>query len=274
MDSPALYELLTGSFGYGAAQIMAVRFRNHPPKHGIRVPSAALKDLTTELLRACGMDPEGSGLVAEHLVSCDLRCVFSHGTKALEKYLPLLREGIVNPRPKVRLEREGGATAVIDGDGGLGYHACNIGMTLAVARARQFGVGAVTTFHHHHFGAAGNWTRMALEEGCVALAVSSHRFQPERGEVVAAAAGSSPISIAVPTRDQPPLVLDMGATFLPRNEDLMAEFPGAFLKALGIGSVNVVLGGLLAGVWRTEGLPPASPWNADQGSFLTAWDIS
>jgi LDH2 family malate/lactate/ureidoglycolate dehydrogenase len=220
------------------------------------------------------MDSEGSALVAGKLVACDRRCVFSHGTRALANYIPLLREGKVNPRPDVRMEREDGATAVIDGDGGLGFHACNTGMALAVARAQQYGVGAVTTYHHHHFGAAGNWTRMALQEDCVGLAVSSHRFQPKEGKVVTAAAGNSPISVGIPAGDQPPLVLDMGATLLPRTKELMAEFPEVFVKALGIGSVNVVLGGLLAGVWRPEGLPPESPWSADQGSFLTAWDVS
>jgi LDH2 family malate/lactate/ureidoglycolate dehydrogenase len=147
-------------------------------------------------------------------------------------------------------------------------------MALAVAQARQFGVGAVTTYHHDHIGAAGIWTRMALEEDCIALAVSGHRFEPVPGEVVAAAATNSPISIAVPAGQEPPLVLDMGASFLPRTEELMAKFPQVFFKALGIGSANLALGGILAGTWRPESRPPDSRWTVNQGSFLTAWNVA
>jgi len=220
------------------------------------------------------MDQEGSALVAEKLVACDLRCVFSHGTKALAEYLPRLQDRRINPLPKVRVEREDGATAVVEGDGGLGYHACNTGMTLAVARARQFGVGTVTTYHHHHVGAAGLWSRMALEAGCIGMAFSGHRFELAEGDLVAGAGKSSPLSVAVPAGDQPPLVLDMGAGLLPMKGELLRAFPEVFLKALGLGTVSLTLGGLLAGIWRPEARSPASPWEADQGSFLAAWDVA
>ena len=253
---------------------MALDTRNYPPEHGIRVPFEVHTAFVADVLRAAGMDHEGARLVAGILAGCDRRCVFSHGTRKLGEYLSKMRDGRVNPRPQVRVERENGATAVIDGDGGLGYHACHVGMTLAIERARELGVGAVTTWNHYHFGAAGNWTRMALAHDMVGLAISSHRFEPRSAAVVAAAAGSSPISWAIPAGEQPPLILDMGASFLPLSDGLMARFPHVFFKALGIGSVNVVLGGLLAGIWRTEALPPDSKWESNQGSFLTAWDVA
>lgn len=253
---------------------MAWNFRNYPPEHGVRVPAQALLDLTENLLRASGMDHPGAALVATKLVDCDLRCVFSHGTKALSDYVPRLRDGRVNPTPKVRVEREGGATAVVDGDGGLGYHACNTGMALAVARARQFGVGAVATYHHHHIGAAGLWTRIALKEDCIGMAFSGHRFEPPHGAMITEAAKSSPVSVAVPAGKQPPLVLDMGARFLAPTLELLEEHPQVFLKSLGLGAASLALGGLLSGVWRTEAQPPASPWEAGQGSLLVAWDVA
>lgn len=253
---------------------MALNLRNYPPDHGIRVPATVQQDHVTDLLGAAGMEREGAALVAGFLVDCDRRCVFSHGTKALDRYVSKLQDGSVNPRPRVTVERQDGATAVVDGDGGLGYHACHEGMRIAIEGARKFGVGAVTTYNHFHFGAAGNWTRMALAEGFIGMAVSSHRFRADAEAVVTRAVGSSPLSIAIPAGEQPPFVLDMGGSFLPSSPELMERFPNAFFKALGIGSVSVILGGVLAGIWRSEVSEPVSKWESNQGSFLTAWDVS
>lgn len=254
---------------------MALNTRNYPPDHGILVPSSVHEDFITRLLTAGGLESAGAALVAGFLTGCDRRCVYSHGSRRMaQEYLGKIAEGRINPRPSVRVERQHGATAVIDGDGGLGYHACHAGMSLAIEQARELGVGAVTTFNHHHFGAAGNWTRMALDAGFVGLALSSHRFRASPEGVVTQAVGSSPISIAIPAGEQPPFVLDMGGSFLPSTDELMAQFPHVFFKALGIGSVNVILGGVLSGVWRPEVQPGKSTWESNQGSFLTAWDVS
>ncbi len=249
------------------------KFRNYPPEHGIRVPAKVLDEFVGRLLRSAGMEAESADLVAAHLVATDARCVLSHGTRKLHEYLPKLRDGRVNPHPEVRAEREFGATAVIDGDGGLGHQACHEGMTQAITRAREVGVGAVTTYNHYHFGSAGTWSRMALEHDCVGLAISCHRFLPDTDNDILSSVGSSPISIAIPAGEQPDMVLDMGANLMPRTRQLLEQHPLPFFKALGIGTVNVMLGGLLAGIWRPEVMPPTSKWEANQGSFLTAWDI-
>jgi len=254
---------------------MALNTRNYMPEHGIRVPAAIHERFATELMRAAGLVAEGAAQVARILVACDRRCVFSHGTKRMgEEYLRELQEGNVNSDPKVRVDRQDVGTAVIDGDGGLGYHACYLGMSIAIESARKFGVGAVTTYNHHHFGAAGNWTRMAVREGFVGLAVSTHRFMPSPDQVVTRAAGGSPLSIGIPAGEQPPFILDMGGLSLPATPELMADVPQVFFKALGVASVSVILGGVLAGIWRPEIQPATSRWKSNQGSFLTVWDVS
>lgn len=249
-----------------------MNFRNYPPQHGVRVPADALRRLATAVLEHAGMDPHGAALVAKLLVECDCRCVYSHGTRLLAQYVPKLRLGTINPRPQPRIERDMGATAVVNGDGGLGYHACHLGMELAVARAQQFGVATVTTRQHDHFGAGGIWSRMALPHNCIGMAVSSHQTTPARDNIVVSAGGNSPMSIAIPAHEQPPVVLDMSARGLPLNDQLLTEFPFAYFKFLGIGMVTATLGGVLAGIWQTE--TNDVTWKVAQGSFLTVWSIA
>lgn len=243
---------------------------NYPPPHGIRVPAADMRQFTAALLGRAGMPGGLAGQLAGLLVECDLRCVFSHGTKHAAHYVRLMRDGRVNPAPEVRVVDESPTTAVLDGDGGLGYFPCRRGMEMAVARARAHGLGAVSTGNHHHIGSAGLYSRMALEAGCIGLAASSVRYPMDPEDLVLRAAGASPLSVAVPADEQPPLVLDMGAHMLPHEPELLERFPRVFFKSLGLGAVLQVLGGVLAGIHRPERQAPRSPWVSDQGGFVAA----
>ncbi len=247
-----------------------LRLPNYPPPHGIRVPAADMRRLTAALLDRAGMPREQAGRLAALLVECDLRCVFSHGTKHVAHYVRLMRDGRVNPAPEVRVVDESGTTAVLDGDGGLGHFPCHRGMEMAVARARAHGLGAVTTGNHHHIGSAGLYSRMALQADCIGLAASSVRYPMDPDDLVLSAAGASPLSVAVPADAQPPLVLDMGAHMLPHEPELLERFPRVFFKSLGLGAVLQVLGGVLAGIHRPELQAPQSPWVSDQGGFVAA----
>ena len=89
------------------------------------------------------------------------------------------------------------------------------------------------------------------------------------------ASGGSPMSIAIPTGEQPSFVLDMSASFLRHDEDLMTQFPSTFFKALGLGTVFQMLGGILAGIWN-EGFEYSGEgeWAAPhQGAFISVFDV-
>ncbi len=75
---------------------------NRPPHDGVPVPAAALRDLVRTLAERAGMRVEHATLLADLLVSNDLRGVFSHGSRQIATYARDLREGKLNPRPQVR----------------------------------------------------------------------------------------------------------------------------------------------------------------------------
>ena len=247
-------------------------FRNYLPPHGIRVPADVMHWFVTALLVNVKMTPEDAEFVADRLVSNDLRCVFSHGAGLLYHYLPDTRDGRVNPRPKVSVVREAPGMLTLDGDGGLGYFPCWQGTLQAIEKARVCGVAAVTTSNHHHFGAAGIYSRLALEHDCVGISGSAHRVPHDPERMVYSAMDSSPLSIAVPTGEQPPLVLDMSTHLLGWEAESFERQPTAFLKVLGLGTIMQALGGVMAGIYRPEVQPPQSQWEADQGAFIVVMD--
>ena len=246
--------------------------RNYPPEHGIIVPIDHQRSVIRALLGSTAMRPSDADYLADLLATNELRCLYSHGSRQLNHYLESFSEGMVNPEPEVRVISDYGATAVIDGDGGMGYFACRVAMQQVLDKTRALGMGAATTRNHFHIGSAGIWVRMAMEEGFIAMVMSDHRRERDQAQMVMGVVTSSPLSIGFPAGDQPPFVIDMGSHIVPPREDLMAEMPNGFFKALGISAATQTFASVLAGVQKPE--PLSSKWASNQGAFLCAWDVS
>jgi L-2-hydroxycarboxylate dehydrogenase (NAD+) len=244
---------------------------NYPPKHGIRVPAEALQRLVCELFLRADVPPQDAELLARLLVENDLRCIFSHGTYAAVGYVRLMLAGRVNPKPKVRIVEESATTLVMDGDGGLGYLPCHRGTELAIAKAREFGTAAMTSRNHHHFGAAGIYSRMAVAHHCIGLAVSADRCRLEPEEPISQVHRPSPISIAVPAGAQPPLIFDMATPNVP---ELFEHFPSAYFKLMGLTTAIHALGGIMAGMYLPHCRKPQSKWLSNQGAFVAIFDVA
>jgi LDH2 family malate/lactate/ureidoglycolate dehydrogenase len=247
---------------------------NLPPKSGIRVPAQELRALVITLFERAGTSREHAEIMARLMVQTDLRGVFSHGSRYTASYVRMILEGRVNPRPDIRVVSETTTAQVIDGDGGMGHWPCYQGTLWAIARAKEHGTAAVTTRNHFHFGGASKYTRMALEQDCIGLAVSRHRTELDPDQSVLTAGGGGPLSFAVPAGEQPPLVADQGMSLLPRDDALFEQYPWAYFKALGLGAIPRVLGGVLAGIYKSEFVPPQSKWESNQGAFITVFNVA
>ena len=246
---------------------------NVPPSSGIRVPAESLRLLVATLFERAGTTADRAQLMADLLVATDLRGVVSHGTHQTQGYIRMILEGRVNPRPNISVTRQTTTTRVYDGDGGMGHWPCYEATQWAVATAKEHGTAALTTRNHFHFGGAGKYSRMASAQGCIGMALSSHRYDLPPDRMVKRVGGASPLSIAVPAGQQPPLVLDMATSFLPWDEALFAQMPWAYFKELGLAALMRAMGGVMAGIYLEEFIPPRSKWESNQGAFIAVFNL-
>jgi LDH2 family malate/lactate/ureidoglycolate dehydrogenase len=93
--------------------------------------------------------------------------------------------------------------------GQVGAHAA---MSLAIERAGAHGVGVVGLRGSNHCGAMAYWAQMASAAGCVGLAITNAgiNMAPTGGKD--RLVGNNPLAIAVPTRRDWPMVLDMATS--------------------------------------------------------------
>jgi LDH2 family malate/lactate/ureidoglycolate dehydrogenase len=165
-------------------------------------------------------------LVAETLVESNLRGVDSHGVVRLPHYAKRLRNGTVNPRPKISVQRTGASTAVVEGDRGMGQLVAVRAMQEAISLARQGGVGAVGARNSSHCGACAYFVELAAREGMVGIALThtdSIMVPPGMKRIFL---GSNPIAFGAPAAGGPPLVIDMSTTHAAWGKVIVAREEG------------------------------------------------
>jgi LDH2 family malate/lactate/ureidoglycolate dehydrogenase len=183
-----------------------------------RVSAEALSDLCAAIFVAAGL-PEAAALLAAAAISeADLRGVPSHGVRLVPEYVARLRAGGLNPRPHLRVVRESAGTALLDGDHGLGHVVACRAMDLAIEKARACGIGSCAAFNSNHFGLAAFYALRAREQGMIGLATTnSVPVMPPPGGA-AGRVGNTATAYALPTHDEPPIVLDIAMSMAARSK--------------------------------------------------------
>jgi LDH2 family malate/lactate/ureidoglycolate dehydrogenase len=168
-------------------------------------------------------------VIVDVLVQADLRGIDSHGVARLRRYVNGVREGQMKARPQVKVVHETPATALIDGDGGLGPPLGTRGMQMAIAKAQELGVGFVAVRNSNHYGIAGYYAMMALAYDLIGISMTNADalVVPTFGRN--AILGTNPISVAVPSGEERPFVLDMSTSVIPKGKIEVCERLGEAL---------------------------------------------
>jgi LDH2 family malate/lactate/ureidoglycolate dehydrogenase len=196
------------------------------------VPQEIVRAQIEAILGAWGMAPEHIAATVDVMVETDLAGIDSHGISMLMTYDGLRRDGRLKLTVAPRIVRESAVTAVVDAGAGLGHPAALFGMRLAIDKAMAAGLGAVTVFNSHHFGAAGYYAAMASTTGLVGMVTSATRtigVVPTRAAVPVL--GTNPIAFAAPARRNRDFMLDMATSTVAANKVRVYGLQGKPLPA-------------------------------------------
>lgn len=175
----------------------------------------ALHRFVVDCLRELDVPDEDAAMAADALIDADVTGVDSHGVArfaAHPGYVKGLSEGLVKPRPNIRVVAEQPATALVDGDGGLGVVIGGRAMRVAIEKARSTGAGVVSVTSSHHYGIAAHYARMALPHDMIGISMTNSLPEVVLPGVARATVGTNPIAIAAPSGEEHPWILDMATS--------------------------------------------------------------
>jgi len=176
------------------------------------VQAEIARDFIADVFRAQGLPAADSARIAELMTEADLTGADAHGIFRLPHYIRRLKGGAVNPTPNIKVNRTAPATALVDGDNGMGHLVMSRAAETAIALARESGVAWVGATHSNHASTAGIYAEMPVHHGMIglyaAIANANHMAVWGGAELLL---GTNPLGIGVPS-GAGPLVLDMATT--------------------------------------------------------------
>ncbi len=179
----------------------------------LRIAAARLRGFTAGAFERAGMPASDAATVAGLMVEADLQGADGHGIFRLPQYVRRIQAGGVNLKPKIRVERERTAMAVVNGDNGQGHLVMKFAAGLAIAKARSAGSAWVGVRWGNHAGPASLYAKMPMRAGMIGMyfAVGNANHLPPWGGVDMLLS-TNPIAVAIPALEEPPIVLDMATT--------------------------------------------------------------
>ncbi len=147
------------------------------------------------------------------MILADLRGSDGHGIFRLPQYVRRIRAGGMNVRPNIRLVQETDATALVDGDNGMGHLVMRFAAQVAIEKAHRAGIGWAGVRQSNHAGPAALYAMMPLARDMIGIyvAVGSANHMPPWGGVELLLS-TNPIAFAIPALEEPPIVLDIATS--------------------------------------------------------------
>jgi len=197
----------------------------------IRVKVKDAIELISEIFQAKSCSDYEAKTIAERLCGSNLKGHDSHGIVRVPRYIEWMGEEKVFANRKSELVIDAGALACVDAKQGFGQVAGEVAVDEGVNRAKKHGVSVVGLKNSGHLGRIGDWAERAADAGLV-----SFHFVNVRGSLIVAPFGgtgrtgsTSPLSIGIPVKGKPHIILDMATSTVAEGKVLVAQKGGKAL---------------------------------------------
>ena len=237
------------------------------------VDASALREQVAAIYIARGAPEADARVVADILVTADLRGVDSHGVLNTVRYVNEIDTGNYTVPQTITTVMDSPSIAVLDNGNGFGFVGAHRAMGLAIEKAKATGIGQVSLRHGHHIGMAAYYPMMALEHDMIGMAVtnSTPHMRPVGG--LGAKIGTNPIAFAAPAGRERPFVLDMATTTVANGKIRLAyrlglPMPEGWVVTTEDGSPVTVAPEKPADSWSLEPLGGSLPLGGHKGYGL------
>jgi len=174
-------------------------------------------DFITDAFVGAGVPREDAEICADVLLESDRRGIESHGCNRFKPvYIDRIKAGIQNPVTEFEVIKETPTTAVVDGHNGMGQVIGYKAMKMAIAKAKEYGMGMVAVRNSCHYGIAGYYATMATKEGCIGMTGTNARPSVAPTFGVEGMFGTNPFTVGIPTDEKFDFIFDC-ATSITQN---------------------------------------------------------
>lgn len=185
-----------------------------------------LENKLVEIFDKLSVSREDALYVARALIQAEQWGVTSHGTLRAEHYVRCIQAGGVLADAKFTVEQQCGSWATASANGGLGIPASYKATDLAIALAKEHGVGIVNLRMSHHNGAEGVYAHEIARQGMVGVVMSTGNPIMAITGSSEATIGNNPFAYAVPAGKYNTLMMDVAMSAVADGKVQVAKAMG------------------------------------------------
>ena len=193
----------------------------------------AIERVTAVLSRA-GANPAMAHSTATALVLAEAQGLGSHGLSRVAQYATHLRNGRVDGAAQPSVIRQRCGAILVDAASGLAFPACALGITTAIAAAREYGVAFAGIARSHHCGVVVDHLRPVAAAGMVGLGFANSPAAMPAAGGKHPIFGTNPVAAVFPRRQIPgaavgacdPLLIDLSLSEVARGKLMVAAKAG------------------------------------------------
>lgn len=187
------------------------------PEEIVFIDVETLQNFMRDVFIGLGVPEEDAKIIAEVLITSDLRGIESHGIQRCKMYYDRIKAGIYEVNTKIDIIKEGPTTALLDGNCGMGHVIAHKAMTMAIKKAKEYGLGAVAVRNSTHFGIAGYYSLMAIKEGMIGFVTTNSRPAVPPTFGIEPMLGTNPLTYGAPTDEEFPFLIDAATSIIQRG---------------------------------------------------------
>jgi LDH2 family malate/lactate/ureidoglycolate dehydrogenase len=184
----------------------------------VRLAVEDLEGFCQAVFEKLGLTAYDAGAAASVLVAADVRGIPSHGVGRLWRYVNGLETGLMLPNAPVQVLSDTPTSVLLDAHGAMGAPVSVRAMETVIDKAKAGGAAFGGVRDSNHFGIAGYYAMMALEEDMLGIAMTNTAALgvPTFGRQVMF--GTNPLAFAAPADKERAFVLDMSTTVVTRGK--------------------------------------------------------
>jgi L-2-hydroxycarboxylate dehydrogenase (NAD+) len=189
----------------------------------VRIKRESLETFCQRVFQSLNLSEDDARMAAAVLVAADARGIPSHGIARLWRYVNGLKTGLMLPGAPVEVLMDTPSSIALHAHGAMGAPVSVKAMGSVINKAKTNGAAFGCVRDSNHFGIAGYYAMMALDEDMLGIAMTNTAALgvPTFGRQVMY--GTNPLAFAAPANEERAFVLDMSTTVVTRGKIEMCE---------------------------------------------------
>ena len=155
-----------------------------------------------------GLSKNHASICVDALINAELVGAYGHGLSRLKMYCDRLKKKLINPKPKIKINKISQSITHIDANNSIGFVAANLAIKKAIDNAKKTGIGLVAVKNSGHYGLSGYYAEQAVKKNLITMIFTNAPPAVAPHGSLKALFGTNPIWFGAPTASKIPFILD------------------------------------------------------------------